>query len=68
MSDLVIELEQIEKENDELEIELRNKFFTFEKEYDPVDVIFFYDVINKIGSLADISQTVGHLLMRLVSK
>ena len=68
LSDLVIELEQIEKENDELEIELRNKFYTFEKKYDPVDVIFFYDVINKIGSLADISQTVGHLLMRLVSK
>ena len=68
LSELVIELEKIEKENDELEIALRNKFFEFEKQYDPVEVMFFYDVINKIGSLADISQTVGHLLVRLVSK
>ena len=68
LSELVIELEQIEKENDELEIALRNKFFEHEKQYDPVEVMFFYDVINKIGSLADISQTVGHLLVRLVSK
>jgi len=68
LSELVIELEQMEKENDELEIALRNTFFEFEKNYDPVEVMFFYDVINKIGSLADISQTVGHLLVRLVSK
>jgi len=68
LNELVIELEQIEKENDELEIALRNKFFEHEKQYDPVEVMFFYDVINKIGSLADISQTVGHLLVRLVSK
>jgi hypothetical protein len=58
----------MERENDELEIDLRNKFFEYEKQYDPVEVMFFYDVINKIGSLADISQTVGHLLVRLVSK
>lgn len=68
LGELVTELEKIEKENDELEIALRNKFFEFEKQYDPVEVMFFYDVINKIGSLADISQTVGHLLVRLVSK
>ncbi len=68
LGELVIELEQIEKENDELEIALRNKFFEHEKQYDPVEVMFFYNVINKVGSLADISQTVGHLLVRLVSK
>tara|TARA_A100001037_G_scaffold92861_1_gene84268 strand:+ start:3494 stop:4171 length:678 start_codon:yes stop_codon:yes gene_type:complete len=68
LSDIVSKLEQIEKENDELEIALRNKFFEHEKKYDPVEVMFFYDVINKVGSLADISQTVGHLLVRLVSK
>lgn len=68
LSDIVSKLEQIEKENDELEIALRNKFFEHEKQYDPVEVMFFYNVINKVGSLADISQTVGHLLVRLVSK
>jgi len=47
---------------------LRNDFFVIEKEFSPVDVMFFYDVINRIGSLADIAQTVGHILIRLVSK
>ena len=68
LSELVSHLEQIERENDELEIALRNKLFQFEKEYDPVNVMFLYNIINKIGSLADISQTVGHLLVRLVSR
>lgn len=68
LSELVAHLEQIERENDELEIALRNKLFQFEKEYDPVNVMFLYNIINKIGSLADISQTVGHLLVRLVSR
>ncbi|HJL79976.1 MAG: TIGR00153 family protein [Gammaproteobacteria bacterium] len=68
LSDLVSNLEQIEKENDELEIALRNQLFECEKEFDPLDMMFFYDIINKIGSLADISQTVGHLLVRLVSR
>ena len=68
LSDLVAHLEQIERENDELEIALRQELFGCEKEYDPIDMMFLYDIINKIGSLADISQTVGHLLVRLVSR
>ncbi len=68
LSDLVAHLEQIERENDELEIELRHSLFQCEKEYDPIDMVFLYDIINKIGSLADISQTVGHLLVRLISR
>ena len=68
LSDLVAHLEQIERENDELEIALRHQLFECEKEYDPIDMIFLYDIINKVGSLADISQTVGHLLVRLVSR
>ena len=68
LQDLVAELEQLEHEDDELEAALRNDFFIIEKEFSPVDVMFFYDVINRIGSLADIAQTVGHILIRLVSK
>ncbi len=68
LSDLVAHLEQIERENDELEIALRQELFGCEKEYDPIDMMFLYNIINKIGSLADISQTVGHLLVRLVSR
>ncbi len=68
LQELVAELEQLEQEDDELEAALRNDFFLIEKGFPPVDVMFFYDIINRIGSLADISQTVGHILIRLVSK
>jgi len=68
LQDLVSELEKLEHDNDELEAALRNDFFTIEKDFPPVDVMFLYDIINRIGSLADISQTVGHILTRLVSK
>ena len=66
--DLVAQIEQLEQENDELEISLRNELFKIEQDLPPVDVIFLYDIINKIGILADISQTLGHILIRLVAK
>jgi len=51
-----------------LEISLRNELFKIEQDLPPVDVIFLYDIINKIGILADISQSLGHILIRLVAK
>ena len=65
---LVAELELLEHENDDLEAALRNDFFEIEKDFPAVDVMFLYDIFNRIGSLADISQTAGHILIRLVSK
>jgi len=65
---LVAELEQLEHENDDLEAALRNDFFEIEKDFPAVDVMFLYDIFNRIGSLADIAQTAGHILIRLVSK
>ena len=68
LQDLVAELELLEHENDDLEAALRNDFFEIEKNFPAVDVMFLYDIFNRIGSLADISQTAGHILIRLVSK
>ena len=68
LQDLVAELELLEHENDDLEAALRNDFFEIEKDFPAVDVMFLYDIFNRIGSLADISQTAGQILIRLVSK
>ena len=68
LQDLVAKLELLEHENDDLEAALRNDFFEIEKDFPAVDVMFLYDIFNRIGSLADISQTAGHILIRLVSK
>ena len=68
LKDLVAELELLEHENDDLEAALRNDFFEIEKDFPAVDVMFLYDIFRRIGSLADIAQTAGHILIRLVSK
>ncbi len=68
LQDLVAELELLEHENDDLEAALRNDFFEIEKDFPAVDAMFLYDIFNRIGSLADISQTAGHILIRMVSK
>ena len=38
------------------------KLFDIEKDLPPIDVMFLYDVINKIGELADRAEQVGHRL------
>ena len=51
---------------DEIQIAVRRQLFEIEKNLSPVDVIFLYMVIKRVGELADNAQTVGgrlHLLL-----
>src|SRR5690606_16662676 len=64
---LIRELDQIEHANDDLQIRLRRKMLGLEKSLPPVDVMFFYEIIDRIGELADYAQKVGHRLMLLIA-
>ncbi len=55
-------LDSQEREIDQLEVVVRQQLFDIEKNLPPVDVIFLYDVINKIGELADRAEQLGHRL------
>jgi len=55
-------LDSKEREIDQLEVLVRKQLFDIEKDLAPVDVIFLYDIINKIGELADRSEQLGHRL------
>lgn len=55
-------LDSQEREIDQLEVVVRQQLFDIEKDLPPVDVIFLYDVINKIGELADRAEQLGHRL------
>ena len=55
-------LDSKEREIDQLEVVVRQQLFDIEKDLAPVDVIFLYDVINKIGELADRTEQLGHRL------
>lgn len=64
---LISSLRDIETSNDDIQVDLRSQLFQLENELPPVDVIFFYSIIDKIGELADCSQRVGTRIMMLIS-
>ena len=65
---IISDLNDIESLNDKLQIDIRRKIFALEKDLPPLDVVFLYEVIKKIGNLADCAQKVGVQLIILVSK
>jgi len=60
-------LDQIETETDERQAALRYSLFKVEKDHDPVDVIFLYQVIEMTGEIADMAERVGRRLELLLS-
>jgi predicted phosphate transport protein (TIGR00153 family) len=64
---LLKELNELESETDRKQIKLRYSIFKIEKELPPIDVIFLYQVIELIGSLADHAQQVGNRLQMLMA-
>ena len=60
-------LHSAEHANDLKQVELRKVFFALEKELDPVDTIFQYNIIELIADIADQAQTVGNRMMYLIA-
>lgn len=65
---MVEELDELERKSDKLEVEVRAALFEIEKNLPPVDVIFFYRVIEWIGDLADRAHSVGNRLQLLLAR
>ncbi|MCV6587712.1 MAG: TIGR00153 family protein [Marinobacterium sp.] len=68
VEDMIHQLDDREHRTDELEREVRQALFQIEKQLDPVDVMFMYNVINWIGDLADRAQQVGSRLHLLLAR
>jgi len=67
VSAMIEELDRIETDTDGREIALRAGLFAVEKDLDPVNVIFLYQVIGRIGEIADMAERVGRRLELLLS-
>lgn len=63
---MVGQLDSIEHDTDDLQIELRTKLRVLEPELNPVDVMFLYHMIEKVGELADQAQRVGARLELMI--
>lgn len=64
---MILELDKIEQETDNIQAEIRQALFAVEKEYPPVDVIFYYKLVDLTAQLANCAQRVGHRLQLLLA-
>ena len=64
---MISELNKLEKENDDLQIRVRQALFAIESELSPVDVIFLYKIITWVGDIADSAQNIGSKLKMMVA-
>ena len=65
---MILELDQVERDTDNMQVDLRHEVFSIEKQLDPIDVIFLYKIIDWTGELADRAQHVGHRLESLLAQ
>ncbi len=68
VASIINELDVIEKDTDKLQIKIRAVLLKAEKDLPPVDVMFYYKVIEGIGEVADISQRIGSRVELLLAK
>ncbi|HKK15640.1 MAG TPA: TIGR00153 family protein [Gammaproteobacteria bacterium] len=65
---MVQQLHGIERETDDMLINLDAELYELEKDLPPVDVIFTYKVLNWTGELADAARSTGNRLLLMLAK
>ncbi len=68
VSDMVDELNKIESETDQMGLDLARLLFEHEDQMKPVSVMFWYQLIQWIGDLADYAEKVGNRLRLLLAR
>ena len=68
VSEMVAELNKIETDTDEMGTELVRRLFAQEDQMKPVSVMFWYELIQWIGDLADYAEKVGNRLRLLLAR
>jgi len=68
VEDLVKELNDIEEETDKMGMELVRLLFANEDNMKPVSVMFWYQMIQWIGDLADHAEAVGNQMRLLIAR
>ncbi len=61
-------LDAIEKDTDDMQINLRGQLRKLETELNPIDVMFMYNILEWVGDLADIAERVGSRLELMLAR
>ncbi len=65
---IINQLDEIENDTDTMQIALRRDLLAIEKDLNPVDVIFIYQIIEWVGDLADLAERVGARLEIMLAR
>lgn len=68
VSKMIDELNGIESDTDEMAMGLSHRLFASEDQMKPVSVVFWYQLIQWIGDLADYAEKVGNRLRLLMAR
>ncbi len=68
VASIINELDGIEKDTDKMQIKIRAALLKIESDLPPVDVIFYYKIIENIGEVADTAQRIGSRVELLLAK
>ena len=66
--EMVDQLNNIESDTDQMGLELTQSLFAQEDDMNPVSVVFWHDLIEMIGELADYAEKVGNRLRLLLAR
>jgi predicted phosphate transport protein (TIGR00153 family) len=66
--EMVDQLNGIESDTDQMGLELTQSLFAHEDDMNPVSVVFWHDLIEMIGELADYAEKVGNRLRLLLAR
>ncbi|MCL1058759.1 TIGR00153 family protein [Shewanella sp. Choline-02u-19] len=65
---MISELDSIEDDTDVLQIKIRRQLLAIESDFNPVDVMFLYKIIEWVGDLADLAERVGSRLELMLAR
>jgi hypothetical protein len=68
VAEMIHQLDEIEDDTDAMQIELRQMLMAIESEYNPIDVIFLYKILEWVGGIADQAQRVGSRLEMMLAR
>lgn len=68
VEELIEELDNLEHSTDVIQVGIREQLFAIETELPPIEVMFLYKVIDRVGELADRAQKVGSRLQLLLAQ
>jgi hypothetical protein len=68
VENMIDQLDEIENDTDTMQIALRRDLLAIEKDLNPVDVIFIYQIIEWVGDLADLAERVGARLEIMLAR